>query len=125
MRTIRLMVATVLTLLSAGVLVAASTIVTIDEAKAKQPGVPFDHAKHANNIANDACDVCHHTQKGLTQDSTGEVKTCATCHLDPRDSKIPSSREMSPNRNPFHIRCIGCHKERKSGPTTCASCHKN
>jgi Class III cytochrome C family len=123
MRNTRLALLAMLALFAAGTAMAGvSTILTIDEAKAKQPGVAFDHSKHAAEFAK-ACDVCHHTHKGLTKDSTDPVKNCAVCHLDPKDEKIPSMREMSATKNPFHIRCIGCHKEQKKGPASCTACH--
>jgi Class III cytochrome C family len=122
MRNTWLALLAMLALFAAGTVAGVSTILTIDEAKAKQPGVAFDHAKHAAGLA--ACDVCHHTQKGLTKDSTDPVKSCAVCHLDPKDEKTPSMREMSAAKNPFHVRCIGCHKEQKKGPTSCTECHK-
>jgi hypothetical protein len=96
---------------------------TLNAAAKKMPGVPFTHEKHALTLAK-TCDTCHHTQKGLKAEGTGmDVKKCSTCHLDPKDAKIPSMREMSLTKNPFHIRCISCHKEQKKGPVACAGCH--
>jgi len=51
-----------------------------------------------------------------------DVKKCSQCHLDPKD-KAPTMREMSLTKNPFHIRCIGCHKAQKKGPIVCTGCH--
>ena len=124
MRNPRLVLLTFIALFAAITLYAAvPATVTIGEAKAKQPAVTFDHAKHAETLVK-TCDVCHHTQKGLTKDSKDEVKKCSSCHLDPKDPKAPSMREMSPTKNPFHIRCAGCHKAEKKGPTSCTACHK-
>lgn len=109
--------------IAASIYAAVPATVTIDAAKAKQPGVTFPHEKHATTLVK-TCDVCHHTQKGLTKDSKEEVKKCSSCHLDPKDAKVPSMREMSTTKNPFHIRCIGCHKDQKKGPTSCTVCHK-
>jgi hypothetical protein len=94
----------------------------IKAAAKKQPPVPFAHAKHATKLAK-TCDTCHHTQKGLTEKSTVKVETCTSCHLDPRTAEIPSMREMSMAKNPFHIVCIACHKEQKKGPVACTGCH--
>lgn len=99
--------------------------IKIEAAAKKQPPVPFDHAKHGDTLAK-SCDTCHHTQKGLTKAQTDkvDVKKCSTCHLDPKDPKMPSMREMSLTKNPMHIRCIGCHKTEKKGPTgVCNKCH--
>lgn len=97
----------------------------IDAAQKKQPAVTFDHSKHGDSLAKN-CAVCHHTQKDLIKahTNTTDVKKCSGCHLDPKDPKVPSMREMSLTKNPFHIRCIACHKEQKKGPTVCTQCHK-
>ena len=96
----------------------------INSAAKKQPAVPFSHEKHALKLVK-TCDVCHHTQKGLKAEGTGmDVVKCSTCHLDPKPpSKAPSMREMALTKNPFHIRCISCHKTEKKGPTVCTGCH--
>lgn len=94
--------------------------ITLDKAQAKKPPVIFPHKSHAERIA---CDSCHHTQKGLTAE-TEKVETCASCHLDPEKTEIPSMRQMSLTKNPFHILCINCHKQEAKGPTKCAECHK-
>lgn len=103
--------------------------IVIKAAAKKQPPVTFAHAKHGHVHAKQKCDTCHHTNKGLTETSaTPEVvktvKPCSSCHLDPKDPKVPSMREMSLTRNPLHTRCITCHKEQKKGPTVCKDCHK-
>ncbi|HEX9161233.1 MAG TPA: cytochrome c3 family protein [Thermoanaerobaculia bacterium] len=99
----------------------------IGEAAKKQPPVTFDHAKHGDTLVK-SCGTCHHTQKTLTKAENAankvDVKKCSTCHLDPKDAKIPSMREMSPTKNPFHIRCVSCHKTEKKGPVACTGCHK-
>ena len=97
-------------------------VIKIDEAAKKQPAVTFDHAKHGDTRAK-SCGVCHHTQKDITkavaEANKVDIKKCSACHLDPKDDKMPSMREMSLTKNPFHIRCIGCHKDQKKGPTSC------
>ena len=97
--------------------------VKVDVAAKKQPPVTFDHAKHGDTLVK-SCDTCHHTNKGLTKAQAGkvDVKKCSECHLNPQ-GKVPSMREMSPTKNPMHIRCLGCHKEQKKGPTVCTKCH--
>ena len=97
--------------------------VTINAAAKKQPPVTLSHEKHATTYVK-ACDTCHHTQKGLTAEKakTTKVVKCSTCHLDPK-GEVPSMREMSLTKNPFHKACIACHKEQKKGPVACAGCH--
>ena len=99
------------------------TKTVLKAATAKQPPVPFDHQKHSEKLAK-TCDTCHHTNKGLTkaQADKVQVKKCHECHLEAK-GKVPSMRDMSLTKNPLHIRCIGCHKENKKGPTVCKDCH--
>ncbi|MGZ5432293.1 MAG: cytochrome c3 family protein [Thermoanaerobaculia bacterium] len=98
--------------------------ITINAAAKKQPPVPFNHEKHSMTLVK-SCDTCHHTQKGLTAEKAKDTKVakCSSCHLDPKPP-VPSMREMSLTKNPFHIGCIACHKEQKKGPTACTACHK-
>ena len=98
---------------------AAPDKLTISAASAKQGAVAFDHARHVTRAK--TCETCHHNHKGLTKDTKAEVKKCTSCHLDVKG--MPSAREMSMTKNPFHIRCVGCHKEAKKGPTACNGCH--
>jgi len=96
----------------------------LNDCKDKKAGVPFAHKEHftENKIA---CDTCHHTQKGLKAGSDTAVKKCAVCHLNPTD-KAPSCQDKSTSKNPFHVRCIGCHKDKgdPKAPTKCTECHK-
>jgi len=98
--------------------------VKVDVAAKKQPPVTFDHAKHGDTLVK-SCDTCHHTNKGLVKAHAEktEVKKCSGCHLEAK-GKTPSMREMSLTKNPMHIRCVGCHKDNKKGPTACNGCHK-
>ena len=116
------LVVTLSTLLMSGVLFAhhGPDKVTIDAAKSKQPAVTFDHAKHSTTLVK-SCDTCHHTQKGLKSEETKVVK-CTTCHLNAKGN-VPSMREASLTKNPFHTRCIDCHKKEKKGPVVCTGCH--
>ncbi|HUP46380.1 MAG TPA: cytochrome c3 family protein [Thermoanaerobaculia bacterium] len=117
--------ATVATLLIPMLLLAhhGPNKVTIDAAAAKQPAVTFDHAAHATKLVK-TCDTCHHTQKGLKSEQETKVVKCSTCHLNPKDPKIPGMREMSLAKNPFHAPlCIECHKAQKKGPVACTACH--
>ncbi len=97
------------------------TEVKIDAAAKKQPAVPFAHGKHSSEWVK-KCDTCHHTNRGMTTDAGTKVQKCSACHLDPKGD-VPSMREMSLQKNPFHIRCINCHKDQKKGPTICKDCH--
>jgi len=97
--------------------------VTIKEAAKKLAGVPFAHQKHSATVKQ--CDQCHHSNKGMTADNAGKMKVekCSACHLDPKPD-VPSMRDGSLQKNPFHSLCIGCHKQQKKGPTLCKDCHK-
>lgn len=124
---VTILVAVLLTMAFATVAMAkkateAPESVTINAAQAKQPAVTFPHKAHVDMGV--TCETCHHTQKGLTKDSTDEVPTCVSCHLNPKDAATPNMAEMSMKKNPFHMDCINCHKEKAKGPVKCAECHK-
>ncbi len=100
--------------------------IIIDDCVAKQSAVRFDHAAHAKTRE---CSTCHHTQEGLAAGSGDAVEKCSTCHNEPEKAETPKCSEMSPKKNPFHINCMGCHKEAVekdssvTAPTKCAECH--
>jgi hypothetical protein len=96
--------------------------VTINAAAKKQAAVVFDHAAHVKRAPK--CDACHHTNKGMTTDKGAKVEKCSSCHLDPKDAKVPGMREMTMTKNPFHMVCVNCHKTAKKGPVVCTGCHK-
>ena len=105
----------------------APEMVTLEGCGTKQPPVDFPHAAHLEVTK---CGTCHHTQPELTAESTEEVATCVSCHKDPKD-EAPSCAEMSPTKNPYHINCMGCHKDtvkkdaslKGKVPVTCKECH--
>lgn len=111
----------VILLIASVAFAAVPAKVTINAAVAKQGPVTFDHAKHATTLVK-TCETCHHNHKGLTKDTKTEVKKCTACHLDTQ-GKIISMRDMSMTKNPFHVRCVGCHKTAKKGPVACNACH--
>lgn len=88
-------------------------IIVIDKAQARKAPVTFPHADHA--AVND-CVICHHTAK-----APEEAVSCFTCHG--QDPAAPDPTVSSKKKNPFHIRCIGCHTESEAGPTKCSQCH--
>lgn len=97
--------------------------VSINAAAKKLPAVPFAHEQHATRIKQ--CDKCHHSNKGLTAENAAKAKVekCSVCHLDPKPN-VPGMRDASPQKNPFHSLCMGCHKQQKKGPALCKDCHK-
>ena len=90
-----------------------TTDVVIDACKTKMSAVTFPHPKHAGEMKI-ACTTCHHS--GL--------KACKDCHGKTPAAGAASCTEMAMNKNPFHVRCIGCHKAQGKGPTSCKECHK-
>jgi len=95
---------------------------TIDDCVDKRVAVEFPHAAHFEATE---CTTCHHTTEGLTADSVGgmEVQTCGACHTTPEEATTPECSQMSLKKNPFHINCVGCHKEQAAGPSKCDDCH--
>jgi hypothetical protein len=114
----------VMTVLVSGALfqAAAGEAVTIDDCVNKKSAVEFPHEAHFELTE---CTTCHHTAEGLTADSDMEVKPCGACHTEPEGAETPKCSEMSLSKNPFHINCVGCHKESGSenAPTKCDGCH--
>jgi hypothetical protein len=100
---------------------APETIV-IDDCAAKQSPVTFPHKAHQELTE---CATCHHTQKDLKAGSDMEVQPCSACHLEPEKAETPQCSQMSTSKNPFHITCVGCHKEsgKEAAPTKCFDCH--
>lgn len=92
---------------------------TIDDCVAKKSAVEFPHAAHFEVTE---CTTCHHTDEGLTADS-GTAQPCGECHNSPESPDTPECAQMSLKKNPFHINCVGCHKEQAAGPAKCDECH--
>jgi hypothetical protein len=92
-------------------------VIVIDACKKKKAAVTFPHADHAKK-RKIPCKTCHHNE--------GKPGRCSTskCHAGKAEGKRPGCAEMSMKKNPFHIRCRGCHKKEKRGPAKCAQCHK-
>ena len=104
----------VLLLAFGGVVMAATAgeapdTTMIDDCVIKKAAVEFPHKVHADGIE---CVTCHHTQEGLTAESSEEVESCGSCHNEPEDAETPICSQMSSSKNPFHISCVGCHKEK-------------
>jgi len=99
---------------------------TIDDCVNKKSAVEFPHSVHAGSFE---CVTCHHTQEGLTAESDMQVEACGTCHVEPEAAETPACSQMSLSKNPFHIACVGCHKEKVAedetlaAPTKCEGCH--
>jgi hypothetical protein len=99
----------------------------IDDCVAKRVAVEFPHAKHVTGGI--ACATCHHTQADLKAGTDVEVPSCGSCHSAPEKATTPKCAEMGLTKNPFHISCLGCHKETvakdatKKAPTKCDDCH--
>ncbi len=102
--------------------------ITIDDCAKKKAAVEFPHKAHFEVTE---CVTCHHTAKGLTAENYQEigVKACAECHMNPEKADTPDCSKSSKKLNPYHIRCISCHKETKAkdaetkAPTKCSACH--
>ena len=128
----RKLIMTSLFVLMAASLVAFATEVpeniTIDACADTKPAVDFPHQAHLELAA---CVDCHHTQADLTAETVAEMEVadCASCHLEPEEATTPSCKEKSTKKNPYHLLCIGCHKEAKKAnaetvaPSKCKECH--
>ncbi len=103
--------------------------ITLESCGDTRAPVSFPHETHFE--ANE-CTTCHHSQEELTLEAAQggmEVEACAGCHVEPEEEDTPKCTEKSLKKNPFHIKCVGCHKDSKaedetiSAPTKCAECH--
>ncbi len=102
--------------------------ITIDGCAKKKAAVVFPHKAHFEVTK---CETCHHKSKGLTAENFAEmdIKACAVCHLNPEKADTPNCSKSSKKLNPFHLRCVKCHKETKAkdaatkAPTKCKQCH--
>jgi hypothetical protein len=102
---------------------------TIDDCADAKAAVEFPHKAHFDLVDN--CTVCHHTNEGLTLENAAEmeVKSCGACHTEPEKAETPKCAEKGLKTNPFHISCVGCHKDVKkekadtTAPTKCNDCH--
>ena len=102
--------------------------IVIDGCQADKAPVAFPHKAHFEYAA---CVDCHHTSEGLTAETVADmtVETCASCHAEPEAAETPSCKEKSLKKNPYHISCVGCHKEYikehadSVAPKKCTACH--
>lgn len=103
--------------------------VTLKDCAATKTPVEFDHKAHVATGA--ACVKCHHTNEGLTAENVAAatVAKCGSCHTKPEKAETPMCSGKTMKDNPFHIGCVGCHKEAKAAkadskaPTACTGCH--
>jgi hypothetical protein len=121
----------VLAIMAAATLVAFAEVpenITIDACADTKAAVEFPHKAHFEFAD---CVTCHHTSDGLTAETMADmtVETCGSCHIAPEDAATPLCSEKSLKKNPYHISCVGCHKEHKAehadttAPTKCTACH--
>ena len=103
--------------------------ITLESCGDTQASVTFPHKAHFENVE---CTTCHHSQEGLTLEAAQggmAVETCSSCHVEPEEESTPNCAERGRTKNPFHIRCVGCHRESTaedetlSAPTKCTECH--
>jgi len=77
----------------------------------------FLHDEHNEKAEIDDCGICHHLYKDgvKVENETSEEMECSECH------KI--SGNPMPLVVKYHLRCKGCHEEKKAGPVMCNECH--
>lgn len=83
----------------------------------RQPAC-FDHENHADFYD---CATCHHVYDDDGNPVKGESSEgmyCSDCHYDSND---PKQMDLMSR---YHKQCKECHIQEKSGPITCAGCHK-
>lgn len=82
-----------------------------------RPNAVFLHDEHNKKAEVDDCGICHHVYKDgvKVEDETSEDRECSECH------KI--NGDPVPLISKYHLRCKGCHEEKKAGPIMCSECH--
>ncbi|MFO7665953.1 MAG: cytochrome c3 family protein [Desulfobacterales bacterium] len=82
-----------------------------------RPGAVFLHDEHNEKAKIEDCGTCHHVYKDgvKVEDETSEDRECSECH------KI--NGDPVPLIAKYHLRCKGCHEEKKAGPVMCSECH--
>jgi len=88
--------------------------------------VTWNHQFHAR-MPGMQCATCHHTErKGFTK-----PLACTACHQrlgNPEDTIVTHTdnrhlKSGPPSMMAYHASCIGCHKAKAKGPTSCRECH--
>lgn len=131
-KTIAVVAAAALVLLGTTVAIAATAKqapekVKIADCQAKQGPVEMSHKAH---VGLTECKHCHHTQADLKAGSDAVVQKCGECHVKPAKDTTPKCADGSMTKNPFHVNCLGCHKDaikkdaKVKAPTKCGECHK-
>lgn len=82
-----------------------------------RPNAVFLHDAHNKKAEIDDCGTCHHVYKDgvKIEGDTSENMECSECH------KINGNPVPLVSR--YHLRCKGCHEEKKAGPIMCSECH--
>lgn len=80
--------------------------------------VLWTHDAHAQEYE---CEECHHDRAGFESEP---YLSCAACHNERRSGlRIDARMPISPAADAAHEQCLGCHEEKKRGPTACDDCH--
>lgn len=97
-------------------------VTTVNDSAFKErmrPSARFEHEQHNEKAEIEECSVCHHVyEEGKkVEDESSEDRECSECH----------AKENPANAMPlvrvYHLRCKGCHIEKKAGPIMCGECH--
>jgi hypothetical protein len=77
------------------------------------------HAPHSEQMAEDACSMCHkaHTATEVTYSYNVPSRYCNACHQEVADELAASRSKHS------DIACVLCHQERHKASSTCQYCH--
>ena len=82
-----------------------------------RPGAVFLHDEHNKKAEIGDCGTCHHLYRDgvKVKDETSEDMECSECHR--------INGNSAPLVAKYHLRCKGCHEEKKAGPVMCSECH--
>jgi cytochrome c553 len=85
----------------------------------RRPPAVFDHDSHNETADLTDCAECHHVyENGVKSEyDSSEGQACGECHELEDVGRQPGLMRA------FHLKCKGCHLERRQGPVVCGACH--
>jgi len=81
----------------------------------------FPHSLHQRILEGNNCLICHH--HGVSKYSYPSCRECHTPSLELELELGKEALEKPDLTRAYHLRCIGCHRERGAGPVDCRGCH--
>ena len=81
-----------------------------------RPAAIFVHDAHNEKAKIDDCAQCHHGKDAAGKQDKSDITAgtpCADCHA------VDAKQVVTPLKGVLHQQDIGCHGQKKQGPTNC------